>query len=85
MELVVAAPITHWAEDLWVGSVLRNNGIRPVHHPGWVPGFDKHYVSFPLSASTVAAHSVKPADMLVWHKGLDPLSQGNVEPGKGTL
>ena len=28
MECVVAEPVTHWAEDLWVGLVLRNNGIQ---------------------------------------------------------
>ena len=71
MEMVVRAPITHWAEDLWVGRVLRDGGIRPRHNAGWLPGFDKHYVAFPLPPGTVAAHSVLPEDMLSWHRGLN--------------
>lgn len=70
MELIVAAPITHWAEDLWVGRVLRAAGIRPTGHPGWLPGYDKHYVDFPLPPKVVAAHSVRPADMYRWHSTL---------------
>jgi hypothetical protein len=85
MELVVNAPITHWAEDLWVGWVLRTHGIRPVHNPGWLPGFDKHYVDFPLPSGTVAAHSVKPADVLAWHEALNLPCTGRVNAPKVLL
>lgn len=85
MELVVKAPITHWAEDLWVGSVLRAAGIRPTGHPGFLPGFGAHYVKFPLPPGTVAAHSVKPNDMRAWYAELtNPSSEGILAQPKGT-
>ncbi len=77
LKLVVAATPNHWAEDLWIGSVLRANGIRPTGHPGWLPGYSKHYVDFPLPPGVVAAHAVKPSSMRLWHAE----RYGNPNPG----
>ena len=72
-ELLQEGQFLHWAEDYWVGGVLRDSGIRPSGHPGWVSGLSNHYVKFPLPPGTVAAHSVKPEDMRTWHKGVTTL------------
>jgi hypothetical protein len=67
------ACVWHWAEDFWTGHVLREAGIKPTGHPGWVPGWAgapgeiHHYVRFPLPRNTVAAHSVRPDDMRKWY------------------
>lgn len=68
MEAVACAnPDGQWAEDYWVGGVLRAAGIQYARHSGWVSGKGKHYVDFPLPRNTVAAHSVKPEDIRKWY------------------
>jgi hypothetical protein len=44
MQTVIAEPINHWAEDVITGKALRARRYRRIGHPGFLPGFDKHYV-----------------------------------------
>jgi hypothetical protein len=72
MGLVASAEIgNNWAEDFWVGNILRQDGIVYARHPGWVSGLAKHYVDFPLPRNTVAAHSVRPEKMREWYADLE--------------
>jgi hypothetical protein len=60
-------PINHWAEDLTTGNALRRRRLRRTGHPGFLPGFDKHYVDVDevLKSGTqyVALHAVTPEGM----------------------
>ncbi len=66
MQLVADAPLLpasdnmSWAEDYWVGRVLREAGIKPVGHPGWTYDPHGHYVTLPLPRKAVVGHSVTP-------------------------
>jgi hypothetical protein len=64
MRMVVNAPVTSWAEDLWVGSVLRKDpSIKKQQHNGFLPGFGDHYVTLPLPEGTISAHAVHAEDI----------------------
>jgi len=54
---VVAAPVTDWAEDRWVGGILHRSGI-PVH-------VDRRYVNYPQ-------HPQKSNDLITSHIALMP-------------
>jgi Galactosyltransferase/Glycosyl transferase family 2 len=64
MEWIVRSPITHWAEDYNTGKILRARNVRPVGHPGFIPGYEKHFVNIDeLPSNWVTAHAVKAEDM----------------------
>jgi galactosyltransferase len=64
MLAVVNEPITSWAEDLTTGKALRKHNYRRSGHPGFVPGFEKHFVDIDnLPPNVVACHAVTPEGM----------------------
>lgn len=71
--LLEPSAFLHWAEDYWVGGVMRENFYTRVNHPGWVSGEHRHYAPLPFPPGTVAAHSVKPEDMRAWYRGVSAL------------
>ena len=56
-----------WAEDWQTGQVLRAKRMRRSGHPGFLPGFDKHYVDvdevLKSDKQYVALHAVTPEGM----------------------
>lgn len=55
-----------WAEDWQTGQVLRAKNMRRTGHPGFLPGFDKHFVNVDEVAANdkiVACHAVTPEGM----------------------
>jgi hypothetical protein len=64
LQLLVNAPLTHWAEDFNTGKILRSHRLKPVGHPGFIPGFDKHFVDIgDLPETFITAHAVTPEGM----------------------
>lgn len=70
MELVVGAQPDHNADDLWVGRILYDAGIRAHRDTRHVTGFDAHFVDLeglPAVHPYIALHSVRPEGMYQLH------------------
>lgn len=83
MELVAANTPDHHADDLWIGRVLYEHGIKVHRDTRHVPGFQAHYVdldALPASHPYIAFHSVRPEDMYRLHA--NPVSAETVAPAK---
>ena len=64
MKAVIAEQPNHWAEDLWVGSVMRKHNLKRGKDLRFVPGFREHYVDITkLPEDFITCHAVKPQDM----------------------
>jgi len=71
MGIVASAEVGEdWAEDFWVGKLMRKAGIVYARNDGWLSGLSKHYVDLPLPPNTIAAHSVRPETMREWYRSL---------------
>ena len=70
MELAVAATVDDWAEDRWVGKVLRTKGIMPVRDVRYLPGFGEHYAQLndlPNPHDYISFHACTPEMMKELH------------------
>jgi hypothetical protein len=64
MQAVVGETPNHWAEDLWVGSVMRSRGFDRFPDKRFVPGFDAHYIDIAkLPDDFISCHACKPEQM----------------------
>lgn len=64
VQWIVQGTIQHYAEDYTTGKILRARGVRPVGHPGFIPGYEKHFVNIDeLPDNWVTGHAVKADDM----------------------
>lgn len=66
MRHLVDANIEGWAEDKWVGGVLKSHGIRPTRDGRYLPGFDAHYVDMskiPADHNYISFHACAPETM----------------------
>lgn len=74
MELILAARITHYADDLWIGQVMSTNGVKlheiPTIHNLFGDGYNVVPETLPIEKLS-AFHSCKPEAMkyLYDHKG----------------
>lgn len=58
--------LTEYADDLWIGSELYQQGIKAFRDTRHVPGFDSHFVNFegmPSEHPYIAFHSCTPDTM----------------------
>ncbi len=66
MRLLVDAKVDDWAEDKWVGAVLKTHGIQPVRDARYLPGFNGHYVrieQLPDPHNYISFHACTPEMM----------------------
>ncbi len=71
MKLLSAAKVDGWAEDKWVGGVLKSHGIRPERDARYLPGFARHYVDLdrlPADHSYISFHACTPEMMKRLHE-----------------
>jgi hypothetical protein len=64
MKAIIAAPITNYADDLWIGGVMEQKGMIAFRHPEVQNGFGKSYNIVPSAFNLdrfASFHSCKPA------------------------
>lgn len=64
MKAIVAAPITNYADDLWIGGVMEQKGMLAFRHPEVQNGFGREYNIVPAAfnlSKFASFHSCKPA------------------------
>jgi hypothetical protein len=69
LQMVVNSTIDHYADDLWLGNVLRNQpSILQHSHTGYKSGCASHFMTSPLPSDCITAHSVRAVDMYKIYK-----------------
>jgi hypothetical protein len=63
MEAIVHDTVSHYAEDLWVGSTIRKHGLKRVGDRRFLPGYEEHYAPvhlLPQNHEFVTLHACTP-------------------------
>ncbi len=65
MNAIVSEQVTEWAEDLWVGRLMRKHNLSRGSDTRFIPGYKAHYVEISeLPTDFISCHAVRPDDMI---------------------
>lgn len=70
MEIVAGNMPSHPADDLWVGKLLYQHGIKVHRDTRYVVGHDNHFIpleSLPVEHSAIVLHALRPDDIRLVH------------------